>query len=592
MSFNVSYVFQAIDQFSPVTKGMQAELDKMAASVEKMSTKMSDMGNKLKETGKSMALGVTAPIVAVGGLSLKAAAEKEKITRQLEGIVGDVEKVAALDKQLEAIELQSPIDPAAFDQAALRLLTMGVSIEKIAPTLESFAKISAGTGIEVATLTEYFAVAQSGPQGMSRALIALNRQVPVLAEMQKIFKERFNIDVTTKELQAMAAEGKISMDLLEESFARLTSEGGKFADANIKMSQTFSGAMQMLRNNFDRFLEALGFAILGSVDLDGVILSLNEKLKSLVTFVENFAQQNPKLTKFIVIFLAIAAAIAPVLVGLGYAVMGIAALAKGFLFFATPVGLIIAAATAFAAIALYLYNTLGFLASAVFVVGGALLLLYNYNMLATAGTIALRVASVAMAAASATLTAVLATVRGAVLLFNLALAANPIGLIITAVAALAAGLVYLMSRFGLFDGIIDGIISKITALIGAIKQVFSFDFGKIGSAIGSVLGFGDKNVNVENNTTNKTSNNTSNTTLNNVTGSPINNTMSATPTLINEQPLINNNVSIGAQTMQTETRSQVDINLKGNTDAVRSVQSNGDRNTNVNVSQNMGYGAY
>jgi phage-related protein len=581
MSFNVSYVFQAVDQFSPVTKGMQAELDRMAASVEKMSTKMSDMGNKLKETGKSMALGVTAPIVAVGGLSLKAAAEKEKITRQLEGIVGDVEKVAALDKQLEAIELQSPIDPAAFDQAALRLLTMGVSIEKIAPTLENFAKISAGTGIEVATLTEYFAVAQSGSQGMSRALIALNRQVPVLAEMQKIFKERFNIDVTTKELQAMAAEGKIGMDLLEESFARLTAEGGKFADANLKMSQTFAGASQMLRNNFDRFLEALGFAILGSVDLDGVILSLNEKLKSLVTFIENFAQQNPKLTKFIVIFLAIAAAIAPVLVGLGYAVMGIAALAKGFLFFATPVGLIIAAVTAFAAIALYLYNTLGFLASAVFVVGGALLLLYKYNLLATA----------------ATLSAVLAGVRTAVLLFNLALAANPIGLIITAVAALAAGLVYLMSRFGLFDGIIDSVMSKIMALIGAIKQIFSFDFGKIGSAIGGVFGFGDKNVTVEAPEINVPTPqvNVASPQVNVPTpqiNAPTPSAINTAPTLMNEQPLINNNVSIGAQTMQTETRSQVDINLKGNTDAVRSVQSNGDRNTNVNVSQNMGYGGY
>lgn len=573
MSFNISYKFQAIDDFSPVTKKIQSNIEKISAAAETLGNKMQSIGNRIKSAGQSLTLSVTAPLAAIGGLSLKAAADQEKVNMQLENLIGNAEKAAALSEDLEKIKMSSPIDVSAIDDAALRLITMGQSVDKVASTLQNFAKISAGTGIDLTTLTEYFAIAQSGPQGMSRALLALNKRVPVLIEMQKIFKEKFNMNLSLKEIQKLAAEGRIGISMLEESFARLTREGGRFSDSIAKQSNTLSGALQLIKNNFARFEEAIGFAIMGAVDLTGATTMLNEKLKGLVSFVEEFAQANPEITKYIVIFAAIAAAVGPLLVGLGYAVIGLGGLAKVFVFMLSPIGLIITGITAVGATFLYLYNkfelvrnavksvinyfvelyqTAPILTTAYLAMRAALIMLYRYKMLGVAGIVAYKYAAIAWGAIMSALPAILAGARTAVLLFNLALRTNPIGLVIVALTTLGSVIGFVMAKLGYFDGIIDAIKSKITSLIDIIKSLFSFDFGKVGSAFASVTGFG--------------------------------NTASAAPLI--------NNVSLGSQSISSESRTQVDINLKGNTEAVRSVQSTGDKSANVNVSQNMGYGAY
>jgi hypothetical protein len=61
--------------------------------------------------------------------------------------------------------------------------------------------------------------------------------------------------------------------------------------------------------------------------------------------------------------------------------------------------------------------------------------------------------------------------RAAQLLLNFALSANPIGLVVIAIAALAAGLVYAYKKSATFRGIVDGMAHAIVALIGKVKEV-------------------------------------------------------------------------------------------------------------------------
>lgn len=597
MAFNVSYVFQAIDKFSEVASKVQSSMAKIKATTSEMTSKMNENAEKVSSLGKKLSLGVTAPLLAMGGISLNAAASQEKLNAQMLTLIGNAEKAKTLGNQLEQIKMNAPIDVSTIDDAALRLLVMGTSVDKVSGVLESFAKISHGTGESLDNLVEMFAIAQSGPEGMSRALMQLNRKIPVIAELQKILKEQTGKDFTSKEVRELAAAGKITADSLQTAFSRMTAAGGKFATDFGGKSQTLKGALQVLTNNFGRLQESVGFAVMNSVDLTGTVDKVSAAMKSLVGYVEEFAASNPKLTEMIVIIAGIAAATGPMLIGLGSAINAIAGVGKAIIFLASPMGLIIGGILAAVAALGYLYNkfeiirtiidtvisTIGNLLSAfpmltIAIVGvsGVLLAAGKGIWIAQGAMMALKGAGIALTAMMQALPIVISLTRAAMIGLNLAFTANPIGIIIAAVSALVVGIGYLLDKFGLLDGILAFIKEKALAVADAFKTIFSFDLSGVTNAISSSF----------TNMKDKLSGFFSSTT-------PVN--MPPLPPLPNSIPnqsgLISDS-SLGAQTIRNESQSTVDINLKGNTAAIDSVKSKTDGKTNLAVSQNMAYGAY
>lgn len=599
MAFNVSYVFQAVDKFSAVADKIKTSMQGIRDVTEQVTQSMERNAEKVSSLGKKLSLGVTAPITAIGGLALNAAAEQEKLNMQMLNIIGNAEKAQALGAQLEKIKMNSPIDVGAVDDAALRLLVMGTSVDKVSGIIDNFAKISAGSGQSLDSLVESFAIAQTGPEGMSRALNQLNRRVPVIAELQKMLKEKTGVSATTKQIREMAAQGRISIEALQEAFARMTKEGGKFFNSIDTQSKTLTGSLQLLRNNFARFRESLGFAIMGSVDLSGAILSINEAMKKAVVFVEEFAKNNPELTKTIVIFAMIAAAIGPVLVGLGSAITAISNVVKAILFFMSPVGLMVAGIISAAGALFYLYtkfewvrNVIDFvvggifdlvtsfpkLSAAVAVVVGTFLAAGKASLLLQAVTFALRMAAlIPLMGSLASLAGIMKVVTAAQAMLSAAFIANPIGLMVAAVAALVAGIVYLLNKFGLLEGILKTIKGWADSVAQAFRDMFNFDFaGKIDALKNSVSGIAGS---IKDKVTGFFG------------GSQV--PSGVLPPLpnggLNQPPLVNDNINLGAQTIRTESQSSVDINLKGNRGAIESVKSKTDGKTNLAVSQNMAY---
>jgi hypothetical protein len=562
MAFNVSYIFQAIDNFSGVANTISGKMESLKKYSSSLAESLDKIGNKLQSLGSSLSLKVTAPLGIYALTALHAAAGQEKLNAQMENLIGNATQAKALAAQLESIKMTAPIDVGSVDDAALKLLVMGMSVEKVGDTINRFSKIAAGSGESLDNLVEMFAIAQSSPEGMSRALTTLGRRIPILEELQKVIKEKLGKDLTTKQIKQLAAEGKIDISVLEAALKRLTDQGGKFADSFGNQAKTLAGAFQILSNNFHRFQEAMGFAISKSVDLSGVIAIVNDVLKEVVHFVEEFAAEHPTITKYIVIFGAIAVALGPVLVALGTAIISLTALARILAVFTlNPFAIWGKTIFKLIAIFMYLYNTFSIvktitdfligsfqsfmrmfpmLGQAVLFVGGAFIMLAQAGML------------------SQVLPPIFAAVRAAMFALNVAFAANPMGVMVVAVTALVAAIGYLLDKFGLLDGILTFIKDKALALADALKQVFSFDFSGITEAFS---GIGSK--------------------ISGFFGS------SATQTT----PLINSNIPL-ANTQTTESKSTVDINLKGNTGAVESVNSKTDGNTNLKLSQNMAYGGY
>lgn len=595
MAFNVSYVFQAIDKFSDVAENISKQLFSIRAATRLVSRDLESNAETVKSVGKKMGLVVTTPLTAIAGLSLHAAAEQEKLSFQMGKLIGNAEKAKMLGEQLEKIKMTAPIDVSNLDDAAVRLLTMGTSVDKVAGILDSFSKIAASTGESLDNLVEMFAVAQSGPEGMSRALMMMNRKIPIIAELQKMIKDKTGVDVTSKQVREMAINGQISMEALQKGLQNLTSEGGKFFTTFGDKSKTLTGAIQRLKNNFVRLQESIGFAIMQSIDITGTVDKFNIKIKEAVSYVEEFAKKNPELTKMIVIFSMVAAAVGPVLVGLGSAMNAIAGLGRAIYFLMSPVGIMVAAGLALAAALTFLYfkfewirdiidAVVGFvwklittfpvltsvvvLAMAPFMLAGKTMLFFNMVIGIVRGSMAL------FAVLMQGLPAIIGLVRTAMIMLDVALTANPIGIIVAAVAALVAGLVYLINKFGLLEGILKTIKGWADEVGQAFRDMFNFDFsGKIDSLKNSVSQMAG---NIKDKISGFFGGN-----------SPANMNVPPLPSIPGMAPIVNDNMSLGAQTLKTESQSSVDINLKGNTAAIESVKSKTDGKTNLAVVQNM-----
>lgn len=578
MSFNISYVFQAIDNFSEVSQKIGNQMETLKKKSLSVAETFGHIGEKLEQIGTKLSIGAGLPIAAFGAMALDAAAEQEKISAQIQNIVGDTKKAMELTEKLKQIKMTSPIDTSKIEDSALRLLVMGMSVDKVGDTIQRFSAIAAGSGESVENLVETFSIAQSGPEGMSRALMMLGRKIPILQELQKIFSEKFDLDLSTKEIKKLAADGRIDISVLQLALKNMTDQGGKFFGAMDKQSNTFSGSMQLLKNNFHEFLEEIGDSILKSADLVGVIHMVSDALKTAGHFVAEFAKNHPVISKYIVIFLAIATAIGPVLLTLGLLISGIGSLINIFTIFLNPtfvgINLIFKLALAF----LYLYNrfeivkkvtdslvssiasfisAFPILSQAVIFAAGAVFMLWRANLLASASAVIFR-------GVMAALPAILALARGAMLLLNAAFAMNPIGLVVIAIGALAAGVVYLLDKFGILDKMLGWIKDKATSLAQELNNLFNINIGAKIDAIKGSFSEGIGNIGAK-----------------------------FTNFFTHEQPapLIAGNVQPNIATNQN-SKSSIDINIKGNTGVVESVKSKTDKNTNLKVTQNMAYGGY
>ena len=106
--------------------------------------------------------------------------------------------------------------------------------------------------------------------------------------------------------------------------------------------------------------------------------------------------------------------------------------------------------------------------------------------IATAKTIAMAAATTAWAAITKTAAAGMAVLRGVILAVNIAMYANPIGLVISAVVALIAVIGLLVANWGtvsaFFTDLWDGIVTTFTAAVDKISGIF----GSVADLFGSI----------------------------------------------------------------------------------------------------------
>lgn len=343
--FNIAYIYQAIDKFTPIAD----KINKSIKAHEARLASLSDVGKRMQSVGAKMTAAISLPIVGMLAWSVKSAAGFESLREQFNVMLGDVKRGSDMVNKIRDFAAKTPFQLKGLGDAAKVMLAFGISQEKIIPNLQMLGDVAGGNQQKLDSLTLAFSQIQSTGRLMGQDLLQL---INAGFNPLQIISEKTGVSMAV--LKDSMSEGAISAEMVSRAFEIATSKGGRFYKNMIRQSKTFNGVMSTLWDNLNIIAATIGDTIIPA--LKKLITSFNNMTENIVDFVNN----NPKLVKMGVIFLGIVAAIGPLLVAFGTLLTMLPILTIGMAIFwaavTSPITLVIAAIIALAALGTFLYH--------------------------------------------------------------------------------------------------------------------------------------------------------------------------------------------------------------------------------------------
>ena len=319
MAFDVSYIYNLVDNISPNLKKIQSNVSKLDKSITDSTKRMS---RNFTDLGKKMATRVTLPLGLAGGMALKSAAKMENLETSFVGILGSGEKASALVKDLFEFTAKTPFQLEGVAKSAKQLLAAGVSSEKMTENLQMLGDISAAANVPLSDMSQIFAKIKNKGKAMTEEILQMSdRGIPVIDILSREF------GVTKDAVFEMASKSQISFKMMERAMQNMTKEGGFAHKAMILQSKTLTGVISTMRDNITLAMGEVGEVFIEDAKKMAIaVTELAQKFKV-------FAQQNPGLIKVMVTFSGILALLAPLLIflgTLGFAITGLITTVKAF----------------------------------------------------------------------------------------------------------------------------------------------------------------------------------------------------------------------------------------------------------------------
>ena len=284
------------------TDAAKNAISNVSESASQLSTKLQNAGNKIADFGGKLTTRLSVPIVGIGTVAVKAAADVKAANSQFEQTFAGVEKQAS----------------AAMKKVADESGILETRLQGVGTSIYAFAKASGADSAEAMALME------ESLQATADAAAYYDRSLDDTAEsLMSFLKGNFANDAalgvscteTTRNAKAMELFGQKYKDLSEiqkqQTLLKMVTD-----------SQKLSGAMGQASRESDGFENVMGnlkesgkqlAAELGEVLLPTVI-KLVQKLTDLI---EKFSNMDDDTKKLIVTIAGIVAAIGPVLTVFG-----------------------------------------------------------------------------------------------------------------------------------------------------------------------------------------------------------------------------------------------------------------------------------
>lgn len=239
---------------------------------EKLNKELDETDSKIAglSGGFGKLAGAIGGIAAVGtafNFVLTATREMEDLQTQFIAFTGSAKGASDQMERLTQFAAKSPFALADVAEANKTLLAFGSSTKQSVEQLKQLAEVSAATGKDLKEIATIFGQIQAeGKLTGERFGQLIERGINLGPEIAK------SLGVAESSIKKLASEGKITGDVVAEAFRTMTSEGGKFYGSTERQSQTLSGSISSLNDNFSILASTLGSsAIPGFTSLVNIV---------------------------------------------------------------------------------------------------------------------------------------------------------------------------------------------------------------------------------------------------------------------------------------------------------------------------------
>lgn len=290
--------------------GLEKALAQSEKKLKTFSENMEATGRKLKSVGNGLSIGITLPIIALGGASVKTASKLETLETSLSVMTGSAERGKSVLEDLAEFTAKTPFQLQDVGNTAKQLLAFGFSVEEVKNNLMLLGDVSAGSGNDLASLGQIFGqVASAGKLTGERMLQLQERAVPIGPALAK------TMGVAETSIKDLVSRGQVSFKQFETAFKSLSDEGGLFAGAMEKQSKTIAGVFSTLRDNVELSMGEIGKSIAEAIDLNDIVKALTEQIQELT---EWFKELDDGTKRIILGFTGFLAIVGPLLTAVGF----------------------------------------------------------------------------------------------------------------------------------------------------------------------------------------------------------------------------------------------------------------------------------
>ena len=422
-------------------------------SLESIANSANNMAGKVQ--GAMKLLGAT----LVGGsfglnAFVKEASTLQSVRASFESLTGSAEGARKVMAQLNKFSLETAFSADDINAAARTLLGAGVSVDKLGSRMKWLGDIAGATGANLGQLV--LPVSQALAKGKLDTQDFYQILNSGAGKVREVLQNELNKRGLGDVMTALS-KGKVSAEILETALKTAASEGGFAFNGAAKQAQTFDGRMSNLQETISIFgLELMGVnKATGEIDPNGIFAQMSEKVEKATKWLEENKEKIKDIAQIIIN-------------NIQPAMITLTALWASFK------AIVVASE---------IVDAITKVSDAVGKMGDGVKKAAAWYQDLNKAQIASSVSAKAHAVAVGLQTAATNIATVAQTAFNVAMAANPIGLIVLAIAAVVAGLVWFFTQteigkqiFGEFVKFVSGVFGNIVSVISTVASAIIVPF--------------------------------------------------------------------------------------------------------------------
>lgn len=235
----------------------------------------------IAKTGfKTIATSVGVASTAIAGLlgyGVKYNTEIEQLKTSFEVMTGSANKASEVIEKLKEVGAKTPYELKGLAQTTQTLMQYGLSADEAYEATLNFGDIAQGSAEKMQSIAlAYGQMSSAGKVNMQDIRQMINAGFNPLQAIAEMTGE------TMQEVTARYEENAISVEEVTKAMKFASSEGGKFYQSMEKQSETLSGQISTLQDNFANLAGTLSTELSQSISGD-VLPAINDMLTSLET---------------------------------------------------------------------------------------------------------------------------------------------------------------------------------------------------------------------------------------------------------------------------------------------------------------------